>query len=624
MSRRSSVYTFARAVVLLAALPCLAQDSPYRPGPGRYPRFTAKQAEPGVMYGSVAQLPLPRTILYSVGADELVADAEAWTKLGFGAFFITGVAPDWSSDIWGTDGEPWTVGAADKNWQAVRKATERCRKFGAETFLTMAFSHTFDWFDDLAWQKIESNFRQFAAFAKTSGCTGVAIDIEYVWQQYHFNWTGYDYAGYTRADLVAKVRARATQIARAIYDAFPEAPLLTFPESGFSLGIWIQAAWIEEAAKRGAPGGVHLCAEGTYRRPNIRFMLGHAWLSNRIVQATLSERAREYWRTKCSIAEGLWPFGADAEDYHGAAPSPDECRQAFAASLMAGSRYNWVYSHDARARMLGRDTRPVEGQAPVSEYMPILTQRKVATNPAFVRVAHALRRMELRDYSRDLGLVIVPTLAGPREELEVGLMPAGIYTKSAVASIGNRLWDIGTRILEGKSLNLHTEFATQTEWLLLGPFDNTDKRGYAAAYPPESRIDLAAEYEGVSGRMRWTAHREAPSAMSVNLAAAMKPTELVCAYALCYVHADSACKVQIRVGANDTWKLWVNGRPAYACPDEGRIILDREIVPVSLHAGSNPILLKVCNNRKDWGFVFRITDRAGKPVPGLRIGTKPE
>lgn len=69
------------------------------------------------------------------------------------------------------------LGRADKNWQQVRRANERCQKLGAETFLAMAFSHHFDWFDDLAWQKIENNFYQFALFAKSSGCTGIAIDV---------------------------------------------------------------------------------------------------------------------------------------------------------------------------------------------------------------------------------------------------------------------------------------------------------------------------------------------------------------------------------------------------------------------------------------------------------------
>ena len=611
--------------VLLAALPSAgaAPDSPYKPGPNRYPRFEAKSAEHGVTYGRRDDLPLPKTILYSVSPDELLADAEEWSKRGFSGFFVTGVAPEWSSDIWATDGEPWTIGSSDKTLQKVKQANAQCRRLGADTFLTMAFSHTFDWFDDIAWQKIEDNFRQFARFARASGCRGLAVDIEYVWPQYHFVWEGYTYDGYTRRDLVAKVRQRAAQMARAMYDAFPDAPLLTFPESGMAFGLWIQSAWIEEAARRDAPGGVHLCTEYTYRRPNLRYMLGHAWMNSALLHRVLSPRAWAYWRSRCSIAEGLWPFGEDSEDYHGVPPSVDEFRQAFAASLMVGSRYNWIYTHDARPAMLGRKPYATPIAGGMDAYMRVIADRQVVTDARYLRVARDLRSLTLRDYVPDLGLTIVPTLAGPREELEVGLMPVSIYAPSPNAPMRDTLWNVGTRILAGEAVDLHREFSTNTHWLLIGPFANAAKRGYDTVYPPETGFDPADAYDGVGGRVRWTEYRGAAGQFSVNLARVFKPTEEVCAYAQCWARVSKPCEAEIRVGANDTWKLWVGGRNAFQNPDEGRIILDRDVVPVSLPAGTTPILLKVCNNRKDWGFVFRITAPGGKPLPGLELVTHP-
>jgi hypothetical protein len=619
-------WSVATALLVVSAVAC-AQTSPYQPGRGLYPKFGGKTAEPGITYGVVPGLPLPKTILYSVSPDVLAADAESWAKLGFGAFFVTGVASEWSTDVWAADGEPWTIGRSDKTWQTLRRANERCKALGAETFLTMAFSHTFDWFDDLAWQKIENNFRQFGLFAKSSGCTGVAIDVEYIGEQYHFDWAGYDYVGYTRADLVAKVRARAAQIARAIYDVFPEAPLLSFPESGFGLGSWLHAAWVEEAARRNAPGGVHLCTEFTYRDPNIRYMFAHAWLCDRVIEQVLSERGKAYWRKKCSIAEGLWPFGVDSDGElgaHGLAPSPDEFRQAFAASLMVGSRYNWIYAGDAFDPMLGRSNQGYPGQPPVADYLPVLRERKIATNPKYVRLAQELRRLDTRDYGPDLGLELVPALTGPREALELDIMPAGVFSRSPNATVREALWQIAPRLRSGEPVDLPAIFPVQAHWMLIGPFGNTDGRGFDAVYPPEKGISLGAEAEGVGGKVRWTEYRGKPGGLMVDLAKVFTPSEQVCAYALCYVHADRACNVQVRVSGNDTWKLWVGGKLVRACSDPGRIYLDREVLPVSLPAGTTPILLKVCNDLRDWGFVLRLTDTAGKPMPGLRIDTKPE
>lgn len=611
--------------LLYASTANAAPESPYHPGPGRYPKFDGKQVETGMTYGNVPALPMPRTILYSVSPTALIADAEQLRKLGFDAFFITGVAPEWSTDVWGSDGEPWTVGRADKNWQLVRKATERCRQLNAETFLTMAFSHRLDWFDDLAWQKIENNFFQFALFAKTAGCTGVAIDIEYIGEQYSFGWEGYDYAGYSRSDLVAQVRKRGRQIARAVFDAFPEVRFLTFPEQGYNLGTWLHVEWIEEAARRKAPGGVHFCLEYTYRRPNIRYMFAHAWQNNRVLQSLMSEKGKSYWRRRCSIAEGLWPWGEDPDDSgHAAAPTPEEFRQAVAASLMAGARYNWVYAHDAYETMLGRANKTYPGQPPVSEYLPILRERQMITDPAYVRVAQDLRRLRLRDYGPDLGLSLVPSMIGPREELAIEIMPQNIYGPSPNAALQDAIWEAGRRVVRDGAVNMARLFPAQTDWLLIGPFANREKRGLATVFAPEQSLDLNADADGLEGKVRWTEYHCPPGSVTVNLARQFKPAEEVCAYALCYAKTDRPCAAQIRVSGNDTWKLWVGGKLVHESADEGRIILDREIIPLSLPAGTTPILMKVCNNKRDWGFVLRLTDPNGRPVPGLKMGLKPE
>lgn len=613
------------ATLVCASAASFAHDSPYRPDPGRYPKFDGKQAVAGVTYGNVPELPRPRTILYSVSPTALAKDADSLRKRGFDAFFITGVASEWSTDVWGSDGEPWTVGHADKNWQLVRKATERCKQLGAETFLTMAFSHRFDWFDDLAWQKIENNFFQFALFAKTAGCTGVAIDIEYIGEQYSFGWEGYDYAGYSRCDLVAQVRKRGRQIARAVFEAFPEVRFLTFPEQGYNLGTWLHVEWIEEAARRKAPGGIHFCLEYTYRRPNIRYMFAHAWQNNRVLQSLMSEKGKSYWRKRCSIAEGLWPWGEDPDDSgHAAAPTPEEFRQAMAASLMAGSRYNWIYAHDAYETMLGRDNKAYPKQPPVAEYLPVLRERQMVTDPVYVRLAQELRRLQLRDYGPDLGLALVPSMIGPREELAIEIMPRSIYGPSRNAALQDSIWEAGRRVVRDGAVNMAKLFPAQTDWMLMGPFANHDKKGFAAVYPPEQSNDLHVEADGLNGKVTWTEYHCPPGSVMVNLAKQFSPSEEVCAYALCYAKTARPCTVQIRASGNDTWKLWVGGKLVHESADEGRIILDREILPVTLPTGTTPILMKVCNNKRDWGFVLRITDFNGRPVSGLNTSLKPE
>ena len=621
----SMAYRMAWGFAWLAwiAMAAAAGDSPYEPGPGKYPRFQARDPEPGITFGKAAELPLPKTLLYSVSPEELMADAAAWVDRGIQGFFLTGVAGEWSNDVWATDGEPWTIGPSDKTFQAARRATEHAKSLGCDVFPTISFSHMFEWFNETAWQHIEHEFRQSAIFAREAGCAGLAIDIEYINPQYHFIWDGYTYDGYTRADLVNTVRTRMTGVARAMYDAFPDMALLTLPEHGLDLGGHIQAAWIEEAARRNAPGGVHLCTEYTYRRFNPRYMFAHAWQCSQILHGTLSPEADAYWRATGSIAAGLWPFGVDPDDYHGPEPSLDAWQQTYAGSLMMSRRYNWIYSHNLRPFMLARGQQDYWDATTRDAYMGVVKARAVIANPALVSVARDVRNLVLRDYAADLDLVVVPTFAAPREQVEVGLFPRAVYEPSAIARLNEYLWDLGRRIHRGETIDFQQKLGTQTEWLLVGPFDNTEKRGFDNAYPPETGIDREGVYPGVGGEARWTPYGAPEGYSAVDLTKVFTPTEEVCAYALAYVGADEATDVFIGVGANDCWKLWLDDALVYSNANEGRIILDRDRIPVTIPKGTTPILLKVCNNRKDWGFIFRITDAEGRPIHGIRMGVKP-
>ncbi len=611
-------------LVTASALEAAAADlSPYEPGPGKYPRFQAREAEPGLTLGVVPDLPLPKTLLYSVTAEELAADAKTWVDQGIQGFFLTGVAGEWSNNVWATDGEPWTIGASDKTFQQVQHATAAARELGCDVFLTISFGHTFEWFNDTAWQHIEHIFQQSAIFARDAGCTGLAIDIEYIYPQYHFIWSEYTYDGYTRAELVNKVRERMTGVAAAMYDAFPEMVLLTLPEHGLDIGGHIQAAWIEEAAKRNAPGGVHLCTEYTYRRFNPRYMLAHTWQCSQILHGNLSPEADAYWRKTGSVAGGLWPFGVDPDDYHGPEPTIDQWRQTYAGSLMMSRRYNWIYSHNLRPFMLGRDQQDYWDAPTRDAYMNVVADRAVVTNPALVATARDVRNLVLRDYTDELGLVIVPTFAAPREQVEVGLFAREAYEPSAIARLNSYLWDLGRRIHRGDAINFQQELGTQTNWLLIGPFPNSAKAGFDTAYPPESKFEPNGTYDGISGAVGWKPYTAPPGYSAVDLTKVFQPTDEVCAYALAYVVADRATDAFVGVGANDSWKLWLGNGLVYANANEGRIILDRDRIPVTLPQGTTPILLKVCNNRKDWGFILRITDADGHPVPGVRITTTP-
>jgi len=154
----------------------------------------------------------------------------------------------------------------------------------------------------------------------------------------------------------------------------------------------------------------------------------------------------------------------------------------------------------------------------------------------------------------------------------------------------------------------------QSHWLLIGPFPNDEKSsGHAAVYPPETEpFSPEAEYDGLGGKVRWQEYRKDQWA-SVCLTEVFQPKRHMCAYALCFVTCLGERQIQIRVGMSDAGKLWVGGELALDYPYPGTAWLDRDVVPVTLHAGTTPILLKVCTGLRQWGFILRLTNPDGTP-----------
>jgi len=91
---------------VIVSLPVQSQNQPST-------RLPSEIVEPNLTYGYDDTLPLPKTVLFSASPDEIVADAEEWSRRGINAFFMNYVAREWSSDIWAKDDKPWTIGESD-------------------------------------------------------------------------------------------------------------------------------------------------------------------------------------------------------------------------------------------------------------------------------------------------------------------------------------------------------------------------------------------------------------------------------------------------------------------------------------------------------------------------------
>ncbi len=165
---------------------------------------------------------------------------------------------------------------------------------------------------------------------------------------------------------------------------------------------------------------------------------------------------------------------------------------------------------------------------------------------------------------------------------------------------------------------LKTGLIHENQWLVLGPFDNTEGIGYNTAYIPEdaTEINLNTEYDGIDGKVIWKKSTDETFNGYIDFD---RNENWRVSYAWVTLTSPDERDVQFRIGSDDQSKIWLNGKEVYAFPNYRWAKVDNDTIPVTLKAGKNTILVKICNEERSWGFYFRITDADGKPMPDLKI-----
>jgi hypothetical protein len=169
-------------------------------------------------------------------------------------------------------------------------------------------------------------------------------------------------------------------------------------------------------------------------------------------------------------------------------------------------------------------------------------------------------------------------------------------------------------------------FGFLTEWKVIGPFDNTGRKGFETVYPPEQKIDFAAEYDGKAGKVKWQDFVVTEKYGKVDLNQPCGKLKEVTAYATTDFISDRAQEVELRLGGDNSWKVWLNGKLLFGHDEyHFNAEIDQFQMPAQLQPGRNTILVKVCQNEQtedwaaDWEFQLRVTDSLGTPI--LSAGT---
>lgn len=171
---------------------------------------------------------------------------------------------------------------------------------------------------------------------------------------------------------------------------------------------------------------------------------------------------------------------------------------------------------------------------------------------------------------------------------------------------------------EAMKMIRQTGIVDENAWLTLGPFDNTVGIGFNTEYINEesTQLNLSTHYEGVNGQLKWMKITDDTFDGYIDFS---QRGDWRISYAWATITSPDERKVDFRFDSDDQGKMWLNGKEIYANSQEKTVSLDRDIIPVTLKAGKNTILVKVCNQEKESGFYLRITDTDGKLINDLII-----
>lgn len=154
-------------------------------------------------------------------------------------------------------------------------------------------------------------------------------------------------------------------------------------------------------------------------------------------------------------------------------------------------------------------------------------------------------------------------------------------------------------------------------WRLAGPFVWSKDKSFGTPAIPVDTFSPTATFAGKSGEVGWS-NPVGPGL--VDLGGPFGMLTDASAFAATTVSLPTAMKAELRLGSDDGVRAWVNGKPVHENNIDRGTALDQDIVPISLRAGDNLIVLEITQNGGGWNFIARLSGEGGRP---LTFSTQP-
>ncbi len=175
-----------------------------------------------------------------------------------------------------------------------------------------------------------------------------------------------------------------------------------------------------------------------------------------------------------------------------------------------------------------------------------------------------------------------------------------------------------------KKMSIPQHFNVVSKWMILGPLDASDTKGFTTVFAPEKTVDLKAEYESKEEgkKIKWVPHTATGDYGVIDFNKALGKHKLASAFAYTEFTIEKEQPIEIRLGTCVTSKVYLNGKEIFAREEyhHGQRH-DQYIAKGTLKPGKNTLLVKVVQNNQtepwaqEWQLQLRICDSIGTAVP---------
>lgn len=153
------------------------------------------------------------------------------------------------------------------------------------------------------------------------------------------------------------------------------------------------------------------------------------------------------------------------------------------------------------------------------------------------------------------------------------------------------------------------------KWMVIGPFDNDNGKGFYEEFPPEKEINFSKQYKGKVVNIGWRKIYSREKRGNIPVGSLLSPGNDSLAYLATTVFSPADKEIFLHVSSDDSLKIWLNGENIFSDENIEYQGTDNAVIKTKLFKGENSILLKSCQKSGQWTVSARITDISGK-VPG--------